>query len=857
MAALKGLTTTTVVPVQKEPDPAPGVPLEVAQQRAARVSNLRYDLHFSVPDAHTEPVRGRVTIRFDLKDPSRPLPIDFAGPPDAVGTVTAGGRASGARWANEHIVIPATDLRAGANEIAVEFRSADAPLNRNPEFMYALFVPARARQAFPCFDQPDLKAKYTVSLRVPKEWEALSNGAETGRDGEVITFAETKPISTYLFTFAAGKFKVESAARGARRFRMLHRENDAEKVARNRDAIFDLHAGALDWLEEYTGIEYPFGKFDFLLVPAFQFGGMEHPGAIFYRASSLLLDPSATQDDKLGRASLIAHETAHMWFGDLVTMRWFNDVWTKEVFANFMAAKIVSPAFPEINHELRFLLAHYPSAYGVDRTAGSNAIRQELANLNEAGSLYGAIIYQKAPIVMRQLETIVGAQAFRDGMREYLKTHAFANATWPGLIAILDPRTPEDLAAWSHAWVEQAGRPEIATELTVTDGRIERLAFAQRDPVAARGLVWSQRLSVALGYASEIRTLDVALKGSTVEVPAARGLPAPSFVLPSGAGVGYGGFTLDPASNAWLLKHLPDVPDPLTRGAAAITLWESMLDGRVPAGIVAELLLRSAAVERDEQNVQRMLAYLERAYWKFLDGKSRAAFGPRVEQVLRAGLTAAATPSLKSAWFSALRDTAVTPATVEFLERVWRKTEEVPGLVLAEPDYIQLAQALAVRGVKGSDGILAEQIARTQNPDRKAQMEFVRPALSADEKTRDAFFDSLKDVKNRRRETWVLEAVAYLHHPLRAASAEKYIRTSLELVREIQRTGDIFFPKRWSDVTLSGHSTRSAAEIVRRFVAALPEDYPPRLRLVILSSADDLFRAAQMRTAGSKDPPYN
>ena len=139
-------------------------------------------------------------------------------------------------------------------------------------------------------------------------------------------------------------------------------------------------------MEDYTGIPYPFGKFDFVLIPAFQFGGMEHAGTILYNASGLLLDESATQNQLLGRASVIAHETAHMWFGDLVTMRWFNDVWMKEVFANFMAAKIVNPSFPEVNHELRFLLSHYPAAYEVDRTPGTNPIRQPLANLNEAGS---------------------------------------------------------------------------------------------------------------------------------------------------------------------------------------------------------------------------------------------------------------------------------------------------------------------------------------------------------------------------------------------------------------------------------------------------------------------------------------
>src|SRR5262249_13079205 len=156
-----------------------------------------------------------------------------------------------------------------------------------------------------------------------------------------------------------------------------------------------------DWLERYTGIPYPFDKFDFVLLPAFQFSGMEHPGAIYYNASQVLLDESATETLLLGRALLIAHETAHMWFGDLVAMRWVDDVWLKEVCANFFADRVVHPLFPGVNHDLRFFLAHYPAAYSVDRTAGAHPIRQELENLNEAGGLYGPIIYHKAPIVLR------------------------------------------------------------------------------------------------------------------------------------------------------------------------------------------------------------------------------------------------------------------------------------------------------------------------------------------------------------------------------------------------------------------------------------------------------------------------
>src|SRR5215471_19074292 len=526
--AVMGLMAQTS---QVKLDPDLGVSDTLAAARAARISNLRYDLAVTIPAAKTEPVGGRELIRFTLAGTDEPLVLDYA--PDRAGIILrseVNGVETPIRQVNGHIIVPKESLRAGENAVSLEFHAGDASLNRNDEFLYTIFVPSRAHLAFPCFDQPDLKARWTLALDVPEGWAALGNGAELERetkDGRTrVRLTTTQPIATYLFAFAAGKFNVEQAERNGRTFRMFHRETDAAKVARNRDAIFDLHAGALAWLERYTAIPYPFGKFDFLLVPAFQFGGMEHPGAIFYNASGLMLDESATQEQMLGRASVIAHETSHMWFGDLVTMKWFSDVWMKEVFANYMAAKIVNPAFPNINHDLRFLVDYYPSAYGVDRTAGTNEIRQPLKNLNEAGTLYGAIIYQKAPIVMRQLETLTGADAFQDGLREYLKTYSFGNATWPDLIAILDRRTPEDLAAWSHAWVEERGRPTIRTELKLSGGKVQRLVITQSDPFPNRGLLWNQRMSVAVGGAGGVKAIPVHLDAARVEVTAARGLPA-------------------------------------------------------------------------------------------------------------------------------------------------------------------------------------------------------------------------------------------------------------------------------------------------------------------------------------------
>ncbi|PWT86900.1 MAG: hypothetical protein C5B57_00230 [Blastocatellia bacterium] len=838
-----------LAPSSPAPMPGPGVSEALARERARTIRSLRYDLQFVIPEIRGQPVRGREIVRFALAAP-RAVVLDFEQPPDRVLSVTRGGRAVDFAVGHGHLVVPRSQTVAGENEFTIEFVAGNESLNRSDDFLYTLFVPARAHLAFPCFDQPDLNARFTLTLQVPSAWQVVANGSEGSRlaaaDGRLtVKFQETPPLPTYLFAFAAGKFSVETAERNGRTFRMFHRETDAAKVARNRDAIFDLHAKALAWLEEYTQIPYPWGKFDFVLIPSFQFGGMEHAGAIFYNAPGLLLDESATQNQLLGRASVIAHETSHMWFGDLVTMRWFNDVWTKEVFANFMAAKIVNPSFPGVNHELRFLFAHYPSAYEVDRTAGANAIRQPLANLNEAGSLYGAIIYDKAAVVMRQLEIIVGSTAFRDGLREYLKTYSFANATWLDLVRVLDTRTPEDLAAWSRVWVERRGRPEFTTILrTSPSGTIAGLSMEMRDPLK-RGLIWPEQLSLMLGYPDRIHEIPVYATASLVRVTEAIGLERPLYVLPNGRGLGYGLFVLDEPSRRYLLKHVEDIPDELTRGSALVTIWDNMLAGHVHAHECLEFLLRALQYEQDEQNTQRALSYLSNLFWKYLPPDERQAVAARLETILTDGLARAQTTSQKSAWFSTFRDVVLTADGIAWLRRVWQRDERVPGLTFAETDEINMALELAVRDVPGSSDILNIQLERTRNPDRKQRFAFVMPALSADPAERERSFARFSKLENRAHEPWVLEAQRYLNHPLREEHARRLIPPSLDLLAEIRRTGDIFFPKRWMDATFSGHRSPEAASIVRDFLAREPQ-YPQRLRWVVLSAADDLFRAVAM-----------
>jgi aminopeptidase N len=825
-----------------------GISESLARERAAALTAVRYDLAFTVPERRQQPVEGSLRLTATLASPRR-IVIDFSAPKERVRSVRVGDKEVVPVYTEDHLIIPAEATRAGENRIAIEFTAGDEALNRNDDFLYTLFVPARAHLTFPCFDQPDIKARYTLSLDVPGGWETVANAGESAREANGgrlrVRFGETRPLPTYLFGFVAGRFSVERATRNGRELRMFHRETDAAKVGRNRDALFDLHASALKWLEVYTAVPYQFDKFDFILIPSFQFGGMEHAGAVLYNASGMMLDESATQNQLLNRASTIAHETAHMWFGDLVTMQWFNDVWMKEVFANFMAAKIVNPSFPMVNHELRFLLSNYPDAYSVDRTAGSNPIRQPLSNLNDAGQLYGPIIYEKAPIVMRQLEMIVGEQPFRDGIREYLKKYAFGNATWLDLIRILDAKTPDNLAAWSRAWVEERGRPEFTTALRMAkNDTIGRLTITMNDPLRRR-LVWPQRMRITLGYADHRKDLSVYANGRATIVREAAGLPKPLFILPNGGGLAYGLFLLDEQSAAYLLGNMARIDDALTRGAAWVTLWDNVLEGRVAAGAFIDAAIPALAAESDEQNAQRVLAYVSRAFWRYLPQHERLARAPSLEAALRAGIARANTTSLKSAWFSAFRDDVLTQEGQSWLERVWRREEKIPGLPFVETDEIAMAMELAVREVPGWQQILQTQLERTENPDRKARFAFVMPALSADPQVRAAAFERFRMLENRRREPWVSESLAYLNHPLREQDSDRFIRPGLELLAEIQRTGDIFFPSNWTGSILWGHRTPDAAAIVRDFLSEELQ-FPERLRWTVLSAADDLFRAAAL-----------
>ncbi len=826
-----------------------GIPLEMAKYKKTQVSDVVYHLSFDIPLERSEPIPSALKLEFQVHDLTHPLYLDFNEDADHLKRVGANGNDIPIWHDKEHLIIDAKHLTLGENVVEVAFDAGELSLNRNTDYLYTLLVPDRASTLFPCFDQPNIKGRYILEISAPKTWQVLCGAPlETKEELEGViryTFTPSDLMSTYLFSFVAGDFKATQQQLDGFDMAMLYRETDTDKINASTDAIFTLHNEAKLFLEDYTQYDFAFQKMDFATIPGFQYGGMEHTGAIQYRESTLFLDENATKSQELRRAKLIAHETAHMWFGNLVTMDWFDDVWLKEVFANFMADKITGKTFPEVNHQLNFMREHYASAYSEDRTQGATPIKQRLDNLKNAGTIYGRIIYNKAPIMMRQLEALLGKEAFAKGLQHYIKTFANANADWSDLVTILDAQSAADVKAWSKVWVYETGRPIISDSIVYEDGIIK---FAEISQQAEDGSahVWPQSFSLGLVYEDSVKVVPVHLKGRRQKIEELVGLAKPQSIIFNYDAFGYGVFPLDENE----ITAIPDIADEVARGYAYINLYENVLAGNIDPKEALLVCFKGISKESEELILGSICNYASSIFWNYLSLEERQAHLMNFENEVRQRLfNSSDANNVKKTLFYLLEDIACSDKGIELLYDIWAKTIKVPNLNLNENDYTGLAFTLALFGHKKGEDILKIAIDNISNPDRKARAEFLRPSVSDDEVVRDAFMASLSQPENREKESWVLSGLYNLHHPLRQDTSIEYLEQCLALTEEIQLTGDIFFPKGWLSSTIGSYSSEEAYVILEAFLKAHP-DFPVVLKNKLLQASDKLYRAKLIRKKG-------
>lgn len=817
-----------------------GIPLKMAEYRHSQVSNVVYTLSFDIPEEKASPIPSRLDLKLDLQDLSQPLYLDFNADGSLLKELVVNGEKQAINHQKEHVII-ADHLQKGQNAIQITFDAGELSLNRNDDFLYTLLVPDRASTLFPCFDQPNIKAKYILDIKAPNGWKVLC-GAPVQESSEEhgkthYQFKESDPMSTYLFSFVVGKFESVTENPGIFDMTFLYRETDTTKIKLSTWPVFDIHQKSIDFLQGYTQYQFPFQKLDFVGIPGFQYGGMEHVGAIQYREPSLFLDESATERQKVGRAKLIAHETSHMWFGDLVTMDWFNDVWMKEVFANFMADKIVNPTFPDINHRLQFMTSHYQGAYGEDRTKGTNPIRQDLGNLKNAGSLYGGIIYNKAPIMMRQLEAAIGEKEFREGIREYISKYAYGNATWNDLVNILDARSPKDLQKWSEVWVNQSGRPIFKEDISYENDKIKSFSLSQKAEDGSEK-IWPQAFDVTLVYPDSTLVIPVAIDERTVKVEEVIGLHRPEAIIFNSNAFGYGVFPVEVDD----LQVIPHLKDEVARGYAYLNTYENILAGNLAPEEGLDLFLKGVQMEQNELVHGLICGQISSVYWSYLSPEARAAQQPLLEAMLWKELTKGKhAANIKKNIFGLWKGMAYSDEAKNKLYQIWNKEQQIQDLKLNKDDYTSMAMTLALYEHPEAEEILETAKKALDNPDKLKRFEFLLPALSSDESVRSAFFESFRDTKNREKESWVLAACGYIHHPLHQSSSIKQLPLALDLLEEIQKTGDIFFPKRWLSATIGQYQASEAYELMEKYLADHP-DLNPSLKGKLLQATDDLYR---------------
>ncbi len=826
-----------------------GVPRDLARERAAAVADPRYRVQFTLaPNAATAP--GRAEIRFRLKT-AAPLLLDYRD--GKVNKVEVNGREAAINLENGHIVLPAATLRPGQNTVAIDFMSAIAPAGKpliryedrddGTEYIYTLFVPMDASMAFPCFDQPDLKGRFHLSVTAPSNWTVVSNtetqsAEQAGTGQRQTTFAETEPISTYLFAFAAGPFrKIEQPGMPG----LYVRQSKLERARTEAVEVQQVAAQGIKYLADFFAQPFPFPKYDMVLIPGLAYGGMEHAGATFLREESVLFRTAPTRTDLLGRDLLVLHELTHQWFGDFTTMRWFDDLWLKEGFAQYMAYQTLATLKPDENIWKRFYEAIKPAAYAIDSTNGTTPIYQEIPNLKDAKSAYGAIVYSKAPGVLKQLAFVLGDEHFRDGLRLYLKEHAYGNAEWDDLVRAFERVSGRSLTRWADMWIRHRSMPQVDVRWSCAQGRVSDFSVSQHD-VLGEGGVWPIAMQVLLSGEQPVH-MRFELDKPQATLREALGKPCPAYVFANDQDYAYGRFLLDRASTGWVLPNLGDVRDLFRRTLLWGSLWESVRQAELaPADYLAETT-RLLPAETDESLIQSLIAHVTTALHRYVGDQTRHRFVPQIEQMSADRMLHAPEQGQRIIWFRGLRALAESPSGRTQLKKLLDGTLAVPGVQLRPLDRWNMVAALIAMNDPDAAKIFSAERQRDHTGDG-LKYAYMAEAARPDPPTKQRYFnDYLHDPS--RPEDWVEQSLGPFNYWNQSQLTAPYLGPALEALPQVKRERKIFFLMSWLTAFIDGQQSAAADQRVHDYLRTAPLDKD--LRLKVLQAVDELDRTVRIR----------
>jgi len=828
-----------------------------SEARAARISNCAYTLAFDLV-AGSPAYRGEVTITFDASGAGDTF-LDFRG--KDIDLLEVNGQAITPAWTGYRLTLPGASL-TGSNTVHVVYENdydhtgdgfhQFVDPEDGEEYLYTNFEPYEAHRLFPSFDQPDIKATYSLTVTAPTRWEIVANSRVLERrdeagDRSTRRFETTKPFSTYLFAVVAGPYHAFHVNHGDIEVGLYCRESLAKYL--DTAELFTITKQGLDFFGEFFDWPYAFGKYDQVFVPEFNAGAMENVGCVTHNEYLVHRDPP-TDTQRRRRAETVLHEMAHMWFGDLVTMRWWNDLWLNESFATYMAYLAMDRATrfgPASWQDFNASIKNW--AYRQDQLVTTHPIAGQVADTDETFLNFDGITYGKGASVLKQLVASIGLDGFRKGMRHYFRTHAYGNATLHQFLAALETGSGRDLDQWSKLWLETPSLNTLSAAYKTDGERITRLTVAQAAPLDFP-TIRPHYLEVGLlserDGKLETAVLPVRLDGAEAEVPAAAGLPTPALVFPNANDHGYAKVALDPASLAFARANIDRLDDPLLRQLLWSSLWNMVRDQQMKSTDYLPFVREKIGHEERIDLVEAVLGNAAGALARYVPDRLRDEHAHALFAAAWVLLKAAPAGDAKITWARSLIGFATAPDDLALLGRLADGTETVPGLTIDQDMRWGIAVRWTAFGVPGASKRVQQETAR--DPSDRGQ----RMALRAETSVPSA------DVKAAAWEKFHREGYGSLHLTASAMSGfnwthqrgllAPYVDRFFDRVAGVFRASEDkeFVSDYFGALFPAYRIEQPVLERSEKLLLETPADQP-LLRRMLREANDDLQRAIRCR----------
>jgi len=662
------------------------------------ISNAQYELTFFLSE-HSQ-FSAKSVVNFDLSSVPKALTLDLN--KANIKQFIINGTKVYPNYNGAYIVLNQSLLVDGHNTVEVEFTREHSTngegLHRFVDpvdgkvYLYSHFEPAAAQQMFAVFDQPDLKASYQINVHAPKDWQVISAMRETNivDQGEtnLWTFPATPKLSPYNFSMHAGPYHVWEDNSGRYPMRLFSRQSVADQVS--PQDWFTYTKQGLDFFDRYFRIAYPFKKYDQVLVPDFLYGAMENAGAITFSEDRFLFNAAMTAEQKERLAGVIMHEMAHQWFGDLVTMKWWNGLWLNESFASFMGTLATSEATEFSNAWRSFYAKGKQAAYHQDSLVTTHPIEVPVATSKNAFDNIDAITYQKGASTIKQLRHLLGEDIFRRGVSQYLTQYSYQNAELNDFINSLATASGRDLSQWTKEWLYAAGVNTIKAQYTCQGGQINSFALVQTADSQFPTLR-EQRVQIGLFNKNRYelekqQVIAVTYKGAYTKVDQLIGEVCPDLVYPNYDDWGFVKVELDTSSFNTAKQSLGQVSDPLLRSMLWQSMWDSVIDGNTSMEQFLNIALINAPLEKDYTILGQVLGNLQQAK-NYLDlmAPMHASYNSKISKALsqmslRMSMESYRNRDFQRRWFDAYISLSSHGEALKHIQSLLQSKSHIKGL---------------------------------------------------------------------------------------------------------------------------------------------------------------------------------